>query len=248
MSRTRLFPVCCAAASALLAAATAATPALADEGPAYATVEANWRTQSITYLAAPGQENDLYATSLGPGTEGRRIGFNDEVPILPGDHCEYLDPDDDTFVVCELPTDSGKPDDIRVFLGDGDDGMFTNDPGVTEVHGGPGDDELHAHTARVVTGDEGDDMLMGNRYLFGGPGMDHLMGGVADEIFFGGPGDDMIEGNEGDDIAFGGPGNDQISGGDGNDILYGGPGDDVLSGDAGHDLVLGGPGHDEVTG
>ncbi|RKN39479.1 calcium-binding protein [Streptomyces hoynatensis] len=248
MNRTRLIPASSAAALALLAAGAAATPAAAEDGAAYATVGANWRTQSISYVAAAGQENDLYATSLGPGTEGRRIGFNDEVPILPGDHCTYLDPNDDTFVVCELPTDSSRPDDIRIQLGDGDDGMFTNDPGVTEVHGGAGDDELHAHTARVVTGDAGDDMLMGSRYLFGGAGMDHLMGSIADEILSGGRGDDMIEGNEGNDVADGGAGNDEISGGDGNDVLYGGFGDDMLSGDAGRDLVLGGPGHDEVTG
>ncbi|WP_049580406.1 calcium-binding protein [Streptomyces sp. SBT349] len=247
MTRLRIIPVSSAAASALVATALAATPATAGSATAPAAISVDWETRSLRYTAGEGQANDLYATWMGEGTGIRRIGFKDVVPIRIGDHCAYLDPADDTFVVCELPTGGSLPDDIRVSLGDGDDGFFTNDPGVSAVHGGPGHDDLHAHTAHLVTGGDGDDMLMGGVVMEGGAGMDHLVGEGTDETFFGGPGDDMIEGYGGADTVLGSSGDDEITGGDGDDALFGGLGDDTLSGDGGRDLILGGPGRDRIT-
>ncbi|MGC5343555.1 calcium-binding protein [Streptomyces sp. DT24] len=239
-----------AIAVTLLATGLAAAPAAAATAAtgAKARVGANWATQSIVFTAAPGQANDLHVVPMEIGSEVRRVGFRDVVPIEPGDHCAYLEPGDETFVYCELPTGSARPDRIDVFLGDRDDKIVTSDPGVATVSGGPGDDELHAHSAHTVRGDAGNDMVMGRVVLDGGDGMDHLMGDDNDQQLWGGRGDDMIEAYGGADIVYAGPGNDHVMGGDGRDIILGGPGDDMLYGEGGDDLVSGGPGKDVVDG
>ncbi|WP_405453921.1 calcium-binding protein [Streptomyces achromogenes] len=238
----------------LLAAGLAAGIAAAPEAAASVTtraeahVGADWATQSIVFTAASGQADDLHVFPMDRGAGVRQVGFRDAVPLAPGDHCAYLDPADHTFVVCELPTGSPRPDRIDIFLGDGDDTIVTSDPGVATVRGGPGDDELHAHTAHTVRGDAGDDMVMGRAVLDGGDGMDHLMGDDGDQRLWGGRGDDMIEAYGGADTVYAGPGDDHARGGDGRDIVLGGPGDDTLYGDDGDDLVGGGPGKDTVDG
>ncbi|MEO3756570.1 calcium-binding protein [Streptomyces sp. B6B3] len=250
MFRSRVTPrtaVLPAAALALAATGLVATPANAQTS---ASVAADWDGQMIMYMAGEGQVNDLYVTSMGPGqTEGtRRIGFNDEHPIALGEHCSYIDPSDDTFAVCELPETSEMPDEIHVFLGDGDDGLFTSDPGVSAVHGGAGNDELHAHTAHMVMGDEGDDMLMGGIVMEGGDGMDHIMGDNRDQELTGGRGDDMIEAWDGVDIIYGNSGDDHVTAGKGNDFVSGGPDDDTIYGNSGDDTILGGGGTDTLSG
>ncbi|WP_097870728.1 calcium-binding protein [Streptomyces sp. rh34] len=239
-----------AAVVALLATGLAASPAVAAPTAtgAKARVGADWANQSITFTAGAGQANDLHVVPMDRGDGVRRIGFRDAVPLVPGDHCAYLTPGDETYVVCELPTDSSRPDRIDVFLGDGDDEIATSDPGVATVSGGSGDDMLHAHTAHTVRGDAGNDMVMGRVVLDGGDGMDHLMAVDGDQRLWGGRGDDMIEAYEGDDLVYGGPGDDHVMGGDGDDILLGGSGDDMVHGEGGDDLVVGGPGKDTVDG
>ncbi|WP_093796952.1 calcium-binding protein [Streptomyces sp. Wb2n-11] len=236
-----------AVALILLATGLAATPAAAPAG-AKARVGADWATQSIVFTAAAGQANDLHVIPMDLGAGARRIGFRDAVPLEPGDHCAYLEPGDETFVVCELPTGSPRPDRIDIFLGDRDDTIVTSDPAVATVRGGSGNDELHAHTAHTVRGDAGDDMVMGRAVLDGGDGMDHLMGDDSSQRLWGGRGGDMIEAYGGADIVYAGPGDDYAMGGDGHDIVLGGPGDDTLHGEDGDDLVNGGPGKDTVEG
>ncbi|MER5770210.1 calcium-binding protein [Streptomyces sp. NPDC001985] len=242
-----------AVAVALLATGLAVTPATAAPaapatGVAKARVSADWATQSIVFTAAAGQANDLHVIPRDLGDGVRRIGFRDAVPLQPGDHCAYLEPGDDSYVVCELPTGSPRPDRIDVFLGDRDDTIATSDPGVATVRGGTGDDTLHAHTAHTVRGDAGDDMVMGLAVLDGGDGMDHLMGDDSDQRLWGGRGDDMIEAYGGADVVHAGPGDDHAMGGDGRDVLLGGPGNDTLHGEGGDDLVSGGPGRDTLDG
>ncbi|MEU2437520.1 calcium-binding protein [Streptomyces rubradiris] len=231
-------------ATGIAAAPAAAAPAARTE----ARVGADWATQSIVFTAAPEQANDLHVFPMDLGAGVRQVGFRDAVPLAPGDHCAYLDPADHTFVVCELPTGSPRPDRIDIFLGDRDDTIATSDPAVATVRGGPGDDELHAHTAHTVRGDAGDDMVMGRAVLDGGDGTDHLMGDDGDQRLWGGRGNDMIEAYGGADTVYAGPGDDHAMGGDGRDIVLGGPGDDTLSGEGGDDLVSGGPGKDTVDG
>ncbi|MFD8201333.1 hypothetical protein [Streptomyces sp. NPDC059701] len=155
-----------ALATGLAARPAAAAPAAT--GPAKARVGADWATGSVVFTAAEGQTNDLHVIPMDHGAGTRQIGFRDQVPLAPGDHCAYLEPGDDTFVVCELPTGSARPERIDVFLGDGDDTIVTSDPAVGTVRGGPGDDTLH--------GEEGDDLLAG------GPGKDTVEGGPGRDI------------------------------------------------------------------
>ncbi|MFH8796958.1 calcium-binding protein [Streptomyces sp. NPDC017941] len=239
-----------ATAVALLAAGLAVPAAAAAPAAAggKARVGADWAKQSITFTAAPGQVNDLHVVPMDQGDGVRRIGFRDAVPLQPGKHCTYLEPGVETYVVCELPTDSARPDRIDILLGDGDDEIATSDPGVATVRGGPGDDTLHAHTAHTVRGEEGDDMVMGHAVLDGGDGMDHLMGDDGGQRMWGGRGDDMIEGYGGRDLVYAGSGNDHVMGGDGDDGLLGGSGDDMLHGEGGNDLLVGGSGKDTVQG
>ncbi|MFI6207652.1 calcium-binding protein [Streptomyces sp. NPDC051041] len=246
MNRNRA--VVSAVAVTLFAAGLAAGPAAAATAEPEARVGADWATQSIVFTAAPGQTNDLHIFTMYTSDGIRRIGFSDVVPLAPGDHCAYSRPEDTTSVVCELPVDGPRPDRIDVFLGDGDDAIAAFDPGIGTVSGGPGDDELHAHTARTVLGDAGNDMVMGPAALHGGDGMDHLMGDSGNQRMWGGRGDDMIEGYGGDDIVYAGPGDDHALGGDGRDIAFGGTGDDTLHGEGGDDLVSGGPGKDVLEG
>ncbi|GAA2730026.1 calcium-binding protein [Streptomyces nogalater] len=239
-----------AVVTTLLATGLAAAPAVAASAAtqAKARVGADWAAQSIVFTAAAEQANDLHVFPMDLGTGVRRIGFRDAVPLEPGDHCAYLEPGDQTFVVCELPTGSPRPDRIDIVLGDRDDTIVTSDPAVATVRGGPGDDELHAHTAHTVRGDSGNDMVMGRAVLDGGDGMDHLMGDDSDQRLWGGRGDDMIEAYGGADVVHAGPGDDHAMGGDGPDVVLGGPGDDTLDGEGGDDLVGGGPGKDTVEG
>ncbi|RBM04490.1 calcium-binding protein [Streptomyces sp. PT12] len=245
MMRSRLIPASSAAVVALVATGLGATPAAAQSTT---TVSANWEgfTQSIVFEGGP-EANDLHVFSMDTGPEVRRVGFTDVVPITPGEHCAHPDPEDETFVACELPTNSDLTDDIRVLLGDGDDSAMTSEPGVTLVRGGDGNDELHAHTAELVLGEDGDDMLMGNGVLLGGDGDDHLMGQPIDEVFHGGPGNDTIDAWDGNDIVYGDSGDDHISGGEGDDLLVGGAGDDTITGDGGEDIIIGWPGNDTIT-
>ncbi|MEU9558297.1 calcium-binding protein [Streptomyces fumanus] len=239
------------AAAVLLATVLAAGPADAAPavtGEAEARVGADRATGSVVFTAAEGQTNDLHVIPMNHGVGTRQIGFRDQVPLVPGDHCAYLEPGIDTFVVCELPTGSDRPERIDVFLGDGDDMIVTSDPAVGTVRGGTGDDILHAHTAHTVRGDAGDDMVMGRAVLDGGDGADHLMGDDGDQWMTGGRGDDLIEAYGGEDRAYGGPGDDRALGGPGDDLLLGGPGDDTLHGEEGDDLIGGGPGKDTAEG
>ncbi len=245
-TRTVAVTLLAAGLAAGLAAAPAAAASVTTRAEAH--VGADWATQSIVFTAASGQADDLHVFPMDRGAGVRQVGFRDAVPLAPGDHCAYLDPADHTFVVCELPTGSPRPDRIDIYLGDRDDTIVTSDPGVATVRGGPGDDELHAHTAHTVRGDAGDDMVMGRAVLDGGDGMDHLMGDDGDQRLWGGRGDDMIEAYGGADTVYAGPGDDHARGGDGRDIVLGGPGDDTLYGEDGDDLVGGGPGKDTVDG
>ncbi|MEV5882472.1 calcium-binding protein [Streptomyces sp. NPDC052020] len=238
-----------AVAVTLFTAGLAVGPAAAaPAAEAKARVGADWATQSIVFTAAAGQTNNLNIFSMYTSDGIRRIGVSDVVPLEPGDHCAYSRAEDTTSVVCELPADSARPDRIDVFLGDGDDTIAAFTPGIGTVSGGPGDDELHAHTARTVLGGAGNDMVMGPAALHGGDGMDHLMGDSSNQRMWGGRGDDMIEGYGGDDTVHAGPGDDHAMGGDGRDIVLGGPGNDTLDGEGGDDLVCGGTGKDSLEG
>ncbi|GAA0795619.1 hypothetical protein [Spirilliplanes yamanashiensis] len=95
---------------------------------------------------------------------------------------------------------------IRVFLGDGDDTLWTGNAVPVEASGGPGHDRLdgeHSHAAVHLRGDTGDDVLLGGRatdQLSGGAGDDMLRAGgatvpnVTPQRIDGGPGADRCSG------------------------------------------------------
>jgi uncharacterized delta-60 repeat protein len=72
----------------------------------------------------------------------------------------------------------------------------------------------------TVTGNDGDDVLIGskaNDYLDGGNANDVLNGGEGNDVLLGGAGADNLEGGRGNDSLDGGVGSDRLSGGDGID-------------------------------
>jgi len=129
---------------------------------------------------------------------------------------------------------TGRPDDIRITLGDGK----RND-------GGPRDGALRDRLAGiegVVSGD-GDDVLVGN-----GAGND-LFGATGRDLIRGKGGSDNLGGMAGRDTAYGSTGGDLFPGDSGKDDTFGGKGNDLFQGGSpnnGADLFKGGPGHDEA--
>ncbi|MGL4321831.1 MAG: calcium-binding protein, partial [Paracoccaceae bacterium] len=75
--------------------------------------------------------------------------------------------------------------------------------------------------------------------VFGGNGVDRIIGGLAEERLFGGNDADVIRGNGGDD---------SLDGGDAADLLFGGAGDDTVIGGIGLDTLRGNEGDDRLTG
>ncbi len=92
----------------------------------------------------------------------------------------------------------------------------------TKIELQAGDDTFHADPSYVFPGTlEEWGIKLGNYQqgateaaltISGGPGRDHLYGGVLDDKISGGPGDDIIYGSLGNDELFGDGGNDQIFG------------------------------------
>jgi Ca2+-binding RTX toxin-like protein len=70
-------------------------------------------------------------------------------------------------------------------------------------------------------------------FVFGGPGLDKLVGSHFGEYQDGGDGDDDIVGNRGPDVLRGGNGDDKID-------AFGGASDNIDCG-AGNDTLLAGP-------
>ncbi|AGA31515.1 beta strand repeat-containing protein [Singulisphaera acidiphila] len=102
------------------------------------------------------------------------------------------------------------------------------------IHGLGGNDFINAGsvaTALVITGDDGDDVIIG---------------GLGADFLDGGRGNDSINGSAGNDTLYGGEGNDTLTGGTGNDQLFGGDGSDTIVWNNGDnsDLVEGGEGTD----
>jgi len=94
-----------------------------------------------------------------------------------------------------------------------------------------------------ATGDEGDDILIGNavaNVLTGDEGNDVLIGRAGNDTLNGGNHDDTLDGGEDNDTLNGGNHDDVLNGGAGNDTLNGGNHSDVLNGGAGNDVMTGG--------
>ena len=93
----------------------------------------------------------------------------------------------------------------------------------------------------TISGDNGDDLLLGMR------GNDTISGGKGDDVIYGNSGHDTLFGGDGHDTIYGGKQNDTISDGAGHDTVFGDSGDDViLAGERGHDSYTGGSGFDTL--
>lgn len=93
---------------------------------------------------------------------------------------------------------------------------------------------------RVVTGDDGNDLLIGGDgadLLLGRGGNNILIGGAGADILIGGDGHDDLRGGDGHDLLIGGDGDDRLDGGRGNDVLIGGAGADTFVFNHGNDLI-----------
>jgi Ca2+-binding RTX toxin-like protein len=145
---------------------------------------------------------------------------------------------------------------LAITLGAGDDWVMINDAVTTQmaIDAGAGNDGFAlsdgAELAGSIAGGTGLDRLSyvayttavsvdlgaGEAAKIGGgaagsiSGIEHVIGGSADDTISGGPGDDSLDGGPGKDLLTGASGADQINGGDDDDTLSGGFGNDSLDG------------------
>ncbi len=104
-------------------------------------------------------------------------------------------------------------------------------------------------TLTVVMGTASADVLFGGfgvERLIGLGGDDTLYADVAGDVLDGGEGSDQLYGNNGAQIIRGGPSNDLLIGYAGDDFLFGGAGDDELYVHSGNEAFDGGAGNDKL--
>lgn len=89
---------------------------------------------------------------------------------------------------------------------------------------------------------------LNGEHLAGGPGNDHVEGGIGSDVISGGAGDDRLDGGSGRNRRSGGSGNDLLDGGAGSDRLNGGAGNDTVNDGHGDDGLSGGQGNDSLVG
>lgn len=173
----------------------------------------------------------------------------------------YEDKDDDINIVFPNPPnpfyDPMNPDpDDPEFQGQGETEIRQGLRVVAEH-----DNVVESSFTKFIAGAGDDIVSIDNQVdvsvtIFGGAGVDELLGDEAGDLIDGGEGSvDSISGLGGNDTLLGGPGNDTIDGGDGNDLIFGddslagaGAGNDTLDGNAGADTIDGGNGNDLLTG
>jgi Ca2+-binding RTX toxin-like protein len=131
----------------------------------------------------------------------------------------------------QIPGQLSFADGSQLFIGDGNDNVFSSGAVVAAAFGGDGSDNL------VLNGPSG--LLQGNA------GADHLTGGQGDDTIYGGQGDDIIATGAGTNFAQGNKGNDTIVGGGVGDVLLGGQGNDNISGSG---ILDGNLGADTISG
>jgi Ca2+-binding RTX toxin-like protein len=151
------------------------------------------------------------------------------------------------------PVACSRVSEVDALTGDGNDrvdlsGVGSGDGfGQRDLPGGFG----HGTGCGAALG-SGDDHYIGGTTCFnlvlGGPGDDHVRGGILRDQITGGSGNDQVTSFSGRDILIGNSGNDKLNGGSEDDLLSGNTGDDLLRGAAGADLLGGGPGMDRLFG
>jgi hypothetical protein len=125
---------------------------------------------TVTVDAAPGERNDITATSVTGGVLVSDAG----TPLTAGADCSLDDP---ANARCTVKQRYGPPQ-VVVHAGDGDDRLRAIGSSV-ELYGDEGDDVLDG-TGEVFGrfhGGPGDDVLSGSGWFDGGPGADRITGG-----------------------------------------------------------------------
>jgi Ca2+-binding RTX toxin-like protein len=201
---------------------------------------------TLTYQAAPGEQNRVAAT-MTPDLDAwivseSGIDASGPLALTPGPGCTSLNPQ---TALCEYnvedPTETSRH--VVIDLGDNHDFAWAS--------GACGPLRLLPCQA-LISGGEGVDVVFANDFdkswfgtdepsrVHGGPGTDYLYAGRGGSRLIGGPGADML---------FGGPGRDLIRGGDGEDTITGGLRTDELRGGAGRDTFYARDGYrDRVFG
>jgi Tol biopolymer transport system component len=141
--------------------------------------------------------------------------------------------------------------DVIVALGGSD--LICGGAGADVINGGANDDKINAGPGLgEVWGERGDDQISGSAgTVRGGDGDDRIIMRVVDQAY-GGPGHDRLQccdtvagaylhGGPGNDVMLGGLGPDQLVGAEGDDDLYGSLRGDRVYGSQGSDRVAGGP-------
>jgi hypothetical protein len=207
------------------ATAVAVTACAALVAPALAGAATLNGAGTLTYAAAPGNENSVQFTETAPNEV--TVTNADTDPITPSGTCAATANPDEYLCtgVSVLSADGGDMDDFLNATGlDGIGAVLNGSAGSDDVSSGGGDDTL----------DGGD----GSDFLFAGAGsVNTLRGGAGNDEIDGGNGRDDLDGGDGDDGLFGGAGDDTLRGGKGGDFLSPGTGADDVSGGADFDTA-----------
>lgn len=219
--------------------ASAATASLTGESVSDGCPECEtyFFVQTMVFVAAPGERNDLTVTSDGDAILATDAG----APITPGEGCVAVTAGSvrcqataAQLAAADEPAKKPQESRVDVSLGDGDDRAtvaltsLVKDPVAlpSVVHGGAGNDALsvgaQSLAATSLNGDAGDDTLRGagrDDSLSGGEGADTLSGAGGEDALDGGPGTDHLDGGAGDDTLQLSLGGDVYDGGAGEDTL-----------------------------
>lgn len=144
--------------------------------------------------------------------------------------------------------------DTVMVVGDGGVELDMGAASIESAYGNDGADRFNATSmdyAVSIYGGGGVDHIIGgyeSDILSGDAGNDDLFGRIGDDTMLGGIGQDELRGDNGEDFILGGDGHDEIWGGNHDDALYGGLGNDTIAGNADDDFIDGGRGDDTLYG
>jgi hypothetical protein len=236
----------------ILALLACAAPLAAAPTAEASTASVDTSTQTLSYIADPGESNLLRLMRTPAGYQLQDLGV--VFPKGASPECSGAGP---YRVDCSQAVRF-----LWVELGDKGDSVNLASSDPATIHGGGGDDRLAGDRGGDrIYGEAGDDILDAERtpgqapdILSGGAGtdavdygarthpVDVMLDGAANdgeagehdtvqadvEDVFGGQSGDRIVGDAGPNTLLGGPGNDRLEGAGGRDRLDGGAGDDTI--------------------
>jgi Ca2+-binding RTX toxin-like protein len=208
-----------------------------------ATVNVDATNGVLSYLAEPGEANQLTVTRPPAGVSGSVELADTGATILAGSGCTSLSPQE---VECVGVVS------VTIEAGDLDDSVTVSSTLANPAEATQSD--VAALIPATVAGGEGDDSLAGGDApdtLSGGAGADTLTNQGAWVWDSGDDDPDNLyppSARHGIDVLDGGAGDDVLSGGSATDWIHGGNGDDQLNGGASYDVLYGGEGSDLFDG